>query len=81
MVQPVRKDTLLLVLCSLFIVAWLYTEISERIEYRERWIAVYEFMAAKGPNASNRFTAEDGKKLESRIKALEAEIEEIESSK
>ena len=53
-------------LLCMFLAAWLYTEIVEHQERDKRWNYIEGFVL-KG----ERFTAEDGRMLEARIRRLE----------
>lgn len=64
-IKPKHVFTLLFI----FWCAWLYTEIAEKRERDSFYIEVSEFM---GDGA--RFTSDDGKALEARIKKLEQEL-------
>lgn len=74
--RRMTRDNLLLFLWVLFLVGWIYTEIVEEIDRRHRWEQVENFMEARGPAAGNRFTAEDGERLQAQIDELRAEIEQ-----
>jgi hypothetical protein len=54
------------VLLAAFFILWLWTEFKQSAE-RQRILTDMEAFAAKGP----RFTADDGKALEERIRKLE----------
>ena len=65
-VRPLHTFLLLL----LFWCAWLYTEICEKLERDEFNSEVHSFMYR-----GERFTSEDGRALEARIRALEEDRE------
>lgn len=63
-----------------FLSMWTYSEWQARRDM-DRWHhKLDQFMAAKGPNAGNRFTAADGRALEVRIRHLEQQVEQLENT-
>jgi thiaminase len=67
-----NKQSWTLTLLVLFLCAWLYTEIAEYWERDTFRKEVHDFMNAR---SGNRFTAEEGAMLKSRIEILEKEHE------
>ena len=70
------RERAFVALCLIFVMGWMISEWEER-QHRSLWEArLDDFMTARGTYAGNRFTSEDGKKLEARIKALEDKLGE-----
>lgn len=67
MIYRPRINTILIIL---FLLMWLWTEVSE---YQERHTIYMEFK--KFHDAGERFTKQDGDKLRQRVEALEDEQE------
>jgi hypothetical protein len=69
------RERLFVAVALFFLVAWMASEWEER-RNRGTWQdRLEDFMEAKGPNAGNRFTAEDGEALRQRIEEVADQCE------
>jgi len=69
------RERFFVAVALVFLVAWIASEWEERSNRATWHERLEDFIKAKGPNAGNRFTAEDGEELRQRIEEVADQCE------
>jgi len=63
---------LILIFLLAYIMTWVYTEVTEQLDRDRKWDYIEDFILV-----GERFTKQDGERLQRRIDQLEKEIDEL----
>lgn len=72
----IMRERFFVLIALIFLLLWTISEWEERIDRSVWQDRLQQFMDGSGKGKGNRFTAEDGRKLEERIDSVERKCEE-----